>query len=242
MNNQEIPEFKLCFRCNETKTISEFGKNVRAKDGLDFYCRTCTRHISKLQRQRNKVTVAVVQHGLKKCTRCKLEFDVTNFQIDRGRHDGRQSNCRACMSEMQRTRNAKRTATYQAPAGFKWCSCCHSDLEVHFFGVEKGRPDGLAYVCKKCKCSRYQDLRLEILKRYSKDVPFCACCGEKHLEFLSIDHINGGGAEHRRQLKEATIYRWLKRNGYPEGYRVLCHNCNQALGHYGYCPHQKEKA
>jgi hypothetical protein len=29
----------------------------------------------------------------------------------------------------------------------------------------------------------------------------------------------------------------LARNGFPDGYRVLCHNCNMALGQYGYCPH-----
>jgi len=26
--------------------------------------------------------------------------------------------------------------------------------------------------------------------------------------------------------------------GYPTGFRVLCHNCNQAIGLYGYCPHK----
>jgi hypothetical protein len=30
----------------------------------------------------------------------------------------------------------------------------------------------------------------------------------------------------------------LRQNSYPTGYRVLCHNCNFALGHYGYCPHK----
>ena len=31
--------------------------------------------------------------------------------------------------------------------------------------------------------------------------------------------------------------------GFPKDkYRLLCHNCNQSMGWYGYCPHQKEKA
>jgi hypothetical protein len=34
---------------------------------------------------------------------------------------------------------------------------------------------------------------------------------------------------------------WLKRNGYPKGFRVLCHNCNSARGLYGYCPHKRRK-
>jgi hypothetical protein len=67
----------------------------------------------------------------------------------------------------------------------------------------------------------------------------CACCGEDRYEFLSFDHVDGGGNRHRKQLgsKAGKITRWLIKSGFPEGFRVLCHNCNQALGHYGYCPH-----
>jgi hypothetical protein len=38
-----------------------------------------------------------------------------------------------------------------------------------------------------------------------------------------------------------TIYRWLISSGFPEGFRVLCHNCNQAIGLYGFCPHQQHQ-
>lgn len=67
----------------------------------------------------------------------------------------------------------------------------------------------------------------------------CACCGEVHIEFLCIDHINGGGTKHREKIgKGDMIYRWLIKNQFPEGFRVLCSNCNQSYGHYGYCPHR----
>jgi hypothetical protein len=66
----------------------------------------------------------------------------------------------------------------------------------------------------------------------------CVCCGESRYEFLSFDHINGGGAAHRRAIGKGTrLYLWLKKNGFPSDFRILCHNCNQALGAYGYCPH-----
>jgi len=54
---------------------------------------------------------------------------------------------------------------------------------------------------------------------------------------MSLDHINGGGVAHRKE-RGIPLTQWLVRNGYPDGFRVLCHNCNQALGAYGYCPHQ----
>jgi hypothetical protein len=34
-----------------------------------------------------------------------------------------------------------------------------------------------------------------------------------------------------------NLYLYLRANHYPLGYRVLCMNCNFAIGHYGYCPH-----
>jgi hypothetical protein len=71
----------------------------------------------------------------------------------------------------------------------------------------------------------------------------CACCGITNLKVLSIDHINGGGLAHLRLLKingGVGFYSWLKKNGYPTGYRVLCMNCNQAKGIYGHCPHESD--
>jgi len=88
-----------------------------------------------------------------------------------------------------------------------------------------------------------QKLRLEVLLHYGGDPPKCSCCDEPHVEFLSIDHINGDGTKHRREIGVGgggSFYYWLKRNNYPEGFRVLCHNCNASFGLYGHCPHEKE--
>lgn len=66
----------------------------------------------------------------------------------------------------------------------------------------------------------------------------CACCGIDDLDVLSIDHINGGGTSHRKEVPGQRLgYHWFKKHGYPEGFRVLCMNCNLAMGLYGYCPH-----
>lgn len=85
----------------------------------------------------------------------------------------------------------------------------------------------------------YQKLRLKAIEHYGGQ---CACCGEAHIEFLSIDHVNGrgSGAEHRKALggrAGSWFYLWLRKAQYPLGLRVLCNNCNMSLGMYGYCPH-----
>ena len=69
----------------------------------------------------------------------------------------------------------------------------------------------------------------------------CACCGEANYEFLAIDHINGGGLAHLKKINR-DICRWLIKNKFPEGFRVLCHNCNLSLGFYKYCPHSSPDA
>lgn len=70
----------------------------------------------------------------------------------------------------------------------------------------------------------------------------CNCCGESLIEFLTIDHINNDGAEHRKRMGKGTkIYMDIIRNNFPSGqYRVLCFNCNITRGFYGYCPHHPE--
>lgn len=85
-------------------------------------------------------------------------------------------------------------------------------------------------------------LRLKCLHAYSSNPPKCQCpgCQENHLEFLTIDHIHGGGGKHRASIPGNNLYRWLARNNFPEGFRVLCWNCNASRGKYGYCPHEKQ--
>jgi RNase P subunit RPR2 len=81
-------------------------------------------------------------------------------------------------------------------------------------------------------------LKTEVLDHYGN---ICSCCGESAVEFLSIDHIDGNGNKHKKEVSYgsggANFYIWLKKNNYPSGFRVLCHNCNQSLGYFGYCPH-----
>lgn len=66
---------------------------------------------------------------------------------------------------------------------------------------------------------------------YSGNPPKCACCGEIEFRFLELDHINGGGNKEREKLfgghfGGSTFYRWLVKHNFPEGYQVLCANCN----------------
>lgn len=76
--------------------------------------------------------------------------------------------------------------------------------------------------------------------------PICKCCGETEKRFLSLDHADNNGADHRRREKIGSgfaLYYWLKRKGYPPGFQVLCMQCNFAKGKCrGICPHKEIKS
>lgn len=84
-----------------------------------------------------------------------------------------------------------------------------------------------------------KEARVKVIEHYSNSKNCCVCCGEKELQFLTIDHINNDGDQHRKY--GGHFYIWLVRRNFPEGFQVLCYNCNCSKGFYGRCPHQVER-
>jgi len=69
----------------------------------------------------------------------------------------------------------------------------------------------------------------------------CRCCGETEPVFLTIDHINNDGAEHRKEIGQSNsnLLTWLRKHDYPNGFQVLCFNCNIGKSiNDGICPHK----
>ncbi len=83
-------------------------------------------------------------------------------------------------------------------------------------------------------------LKIECFQHYGN---ICKCCGESNIYFLTLDHILGNGNIHRKKIFKHNVggvhmYRWLKKNNFPEGYTILCMNCNWATRYGGICPHK----
>ncbi len=82
-----------------------------------------------------------------------------------------------------------------------------------------------------------------VLTHYSNGIPKCMCCGETLLDFLTLDHPNGGGNIERKQNKIQvgySFYLWIIKNRFPKGYSVLCYNCNIGRNNSsGICPHKQ---
>ena len=125
----------------------------------------------------------------------------------------------------------------------KQCRREHHDPVKHREAYQKRREHILVGV--QARRRRY---RTDALLHYSNGTMQCACpgCTETRLEFLTLDHIDGGGNKDRRRLTKSAnrnpgglaVYYDLRRRNYPTGFRVLCFNCNSARGAWGYCPHE----
>jgi hypothetical protein len=142
----------------------------------------------------------------------------------------------------------------------KKCRKCGEVKTVDMFYKRVSGEAGFHYMCKDCmklyyrnrwkslpveekelRRKRYIDwfdaIKKRIFDHYGRA---CVCCGETNVEFLTIDHINGGGVKHRKSLGGGTaFFRWLCDENFPTEFRVLCMNCNFSLGRFGYCPHMK---
>jgi hypothetical protein len=72
------------------------------------------------------------------------------------------------------------------------------------------------------------ELKLEVFSFYTNKKMKCEFCEERRIECLQLDHIHNNGSKEREKLNRrgTNFYRWLKQNGFPEGYQILCANCN----------------
>ena len=153
----------------------------------------------------------------------------------------------------------------------KQCSRCHEEKALSAFGIERRRPDGRKPYCKPCMrivqkghynsvarvtaAKRWRANNLErarataaIRTRKMREMVIagysgaCGCCGETETEFLCVDHPDGnGGAERKLGLHSRKLYKKLIDGNFPEGYRILCANCNMATRLSKACPHTTAK-
>ncbi len=115
---------------------------------------------------------------------------------------------------------------------WKECSKCKKIKSVYDFSGEQT-------LCKECsdtrrkmrmdRASKYhhtlaQSIKVEVLTHYGDGKCACIKCGFSDIRALSIDHISGNGSYHTKSIR-GNLYRWLQKEGYPDGYQTLCMNC-----------------
>lgn len=125
------------------------------------------------------------------------------------------------------------------------CRSCGAEKPVRQF-VKSSRKYGSKRIqpCQKCHYAQYRDFYKEKTRIYRVEKRMkallayggkCACCGERREFFLTLDHVNNDGKEHREEIGTSQMWWWLEKNRYPDGFQVLCANCHLAKTKNGAC-------
>ena len=96
----------------------------------------------------------------------------------------------------------------------KRCNICKETKPITEFYIKKKNKDGYDYYCKDCRAlyakkyyNEHKEHMAEITRNYRDKARQelyeayggkCECCGETRIEFFTIDHINGNGAQERK--------------------------------------------
>lgn len=183
---------------------------------------------------------------MKKCARCGFTKPLTEFLKNAARADGVQTYCALCTRKYRAEHPPDHAARYAKNAEQNRLE----SLARYWSDPDKVRAKRRKVNRTPEEYERHKD-RVKARARKIRDAVFsayggyiCACCGERNDQFLTIDHIDGcGGAERRRQGLGHSFYAWLRRNGWPPGFQVLCYNCNLGRAkNDGICPHKLHSA
>lgn len=216
---KEKKKQRLCTGCS--KKLDESNKT------------TCCKECSK---RKNKVIKKHRDNIIKQklCISCHKTVNTNNSKCKECRD--KENNCRKDRCEYRRENGLCTQCGKKHDPEYKKIICvdCNKKLRKRYWRNKKS-------VLRSNK-KHNKDLKIAAFEAYGGAVCNCQGCNEKRLNFLAIDHINNDGYEHRKnQGKGVKIYRWLKKNNYPEGYQVLCHNCNWSKhANGGKCDHELE--
>lgn len=180
--------------------------------------------------------------SIKVCSVCRQEKPLTAFYKQKTSTDGLRGYCKDCYREKCR-------AYVQRHHQNGVCTVCGKPTTENRQKCRRCRYS--ASKANKSYYRRFLDKQRERGKRRKSEQKQrvveayggrCVCCGETIAMLLTVDHKNGGGSVHRRQLRGQGIYQFLINSGFPkEGYQLLCWSCN--IGKYlngGVCPHQQQ--
>lgn len=148
----------------------------------------------------------------RKCGKCGEMKPMDCFYNQRASSDGKMPWCKICSDKSARDWRANNPQYKE---------------ERRQYGVKYFQENKEFIFIRQKK--HHKVIKEEVMTHYGGGKLGCVKCGIDDIDVLCIDHINGGGAKHRKQLTfmgGINFYYWLKRNGYPEGYQTLCANCN----------------
>lgn len=130
----------------------------------------------------------------------------------------------------------------------KECSVCHELKPTTEYYAQAKAPDGLNYWCKSCGAKyrkEYADKNRKTINEKKRVYAnkwkteamtvlgnACCVCGIDDLRVLEIDHIDGGGNQHRKRRSRESIWREIAIGETTSKFQLLCANCHRIKTFY----------
>ena len=148
-----------------------------------------------------RVRSLYVKNGEKIERRCSLCLRILPLDCFNRKLSGHQSNCKECRKKFP------------------------SNDPVRHRATNKLWRERNADKIKEKKCRDYikerDELKNEWLSAYGSK---CTCCGESEKKFLTVEHLNGDGKRHRKEVGTGlNMLKDLRKQGFPKDiYTILC--------------------
>lgn len=145
---------------------------------------------------------------MKTCANCGEDKPFEQFTKKKRYADGLSLYCKECESKSYKRYYQKNKADVKSKS-------------KKYYDLNKDKINE-----KTCECHRKRRTknRLKVIEHYSNGTMKCAKCDWSDVRALTIDHINGGGLRHRREIGTSHLSDWLVKNNFPDGFQVLCMN------------------
>lgn len=133
---------KTCPKCTKSLPLYKFAKNRCTKDGLQAYCKSCSKIVRKKGKLRKPPATKV-------CATCKANLPSSEFWKNKSQRDGLQSYCKPCNKVMHAAyRNDPVVKDRLALSNWVW------------------RQDNIERVreASRLRCARYRERHKERLK------------------------------------------------------------------------------
>lgn len=158
---------------------------------------------------------------MKKCSRCQEIKEEINFYKNKARKDGLNNYCKECMKNVNKDCYSNNLEKYR-DIHKKWRDKNKEYLKTYRKNLKSIR----GIEINEYKNLYHMELKIQALFFYSNGNMSCEMCGEDDIDVLDIHHINGNGNSHRKKEKVNILSEWCIRNNFPDGFKVLCRNCN----------------
>jgi len=156
---------------------------------------------------------------MKVCSKCGMEKEPSDFW------KGRFAKCKDCFNEERRNRFNNDLEHHKKVKEWNKKSYQKNIETIR----ERDRKRGASRIEYTNNIRR--NIKRECFEKYSDGDVKCSVCGIDDFDVLTLDHINGGGRKMARLIGLGNgvggyrLYLYLKRNNYPDGFRILCFNC-----------------